>query len=271
MGLDLLEAEKQCELAAERLEREMPGWAGVILPPAPLGIDSDTTALALTVRAHVLRDWLADSCRALMKAGFTHFVCFSGHLGPKQLTAVEEAAKLVGRRALTGWIRAFLGPAANRLHLVSASSALVSAKQVRESPWMPDPSEHGGARDTSVALALEPQSVRETFRELPNRPRELHWRSRLALRLRGRLSGYWGDPSKATAESGQAILKGEMDEIFPKLRAVWEGANANALFRSWYSIIPIHKSFFKAWFLTGVIVCVMLIWVYLNLRAMVGL
>src|SRR4051812_45382976 len=75
LGLDPLEARWMCEATAERLEREKPGWRGVLMPSLPLGIDSNTTALALTVRAHVLRDWLVDACRGLSRAGFVHFVC----------------------------------------------------------------------------------------------------------------------------------------------------------------------------------------------------
>src|SRR5262245_6260381 len=86
LGLDVAEAGQMCRMAAERLEREMPGWTGVLMPAAPLGIDSNTRRLAWTVRAHVLRDWLVDSCLSLGRAGFVHFVCFSGNLGPKQLT-----------------------------------------------------------------------------------------------------------------------------------------------------------------------------------------
>src|ERR1700692_4462404 len=75
MGLDLSEAQELCKLTAERLEREMPGWNAVLMPAAPLGIDSDTQVFALTVRAHVLRDWLVDACRSLTRAGFFHYVC----------------------------------------------------------------------------------------------------------------------------------------------------------------------------------------------------
>src|SRR6185312_7785915 len=86
MGLDFIEAGELCRLAATRMEKEMPGWVGILMPPVPLGIESDTTSVALTVRPHVLRDWLVDSARGLNRIGFRHFVCFSGHLGPKQPT-----------------------------------------------------------------------------------------------------------------------------------------------------------------------------------------
>src|ERR1700744_4230787 len=62
MGLDLLEAEHCCELAADCLSEQMPGWVGIKMPSIPLGIDSNTTQFAITVRPHVLRDWLVDAC-----------------------------------------------------------------------------------------------------------------------------------------------------------------------------------------------------------------
>src|SRR5690348_4340479 len=64
LGMDLEEAYRLCFLAAQHLEEEMPGWVGIVMPRAALGIDSNTTSLALTVRPHVLRDWLVDSCRS---------------------------------------------------------------------------------------------------------------------------------------------------------------------------------------------------------------
>src|SRR4051794_35831940 len=73
VGIDLVESAQLCLLAAQRLEAQMPGWVGVIMPRAALGVDSNTTRIAITVRPHVLRDWLVDSCRSLIRVGFCHF------------------------------------------------------------------------------------------------------------------------------------------------------------------------------------------------------
>src|ERR1700722_5441606 len=82
LGLDLFEASWMCKATAERLEAEKSGWVGVLMPPFAAGLEGNTTELALTVRPHVLRDWLVDTCRSLRALGFQQFVCFSGHLGP---------------------------------------------------------------------------------------------------------------------------------------------------------------------------------------------
>lgn len=274
LGLDLLEASELCRRAAERLEREMPGWVAVILPPAPLALDSNTGGLALTVRAHVLRDWLVDACQSLIRTGFFHFVCFSGHLGPRQLTAIEEAGGMIYRS--TRWIRLWrrlTGSGRGPLPaLVSASSALVSVADVRRSPVFLDPSEHGGRRDTSVALALGVAADADApHAALPERPR-LHaskW-ARLAMHLRHRGEGYWGRPAEATPGWGEGVLKGSIDEVFPKLRAMLEGADPNLLFRSWYSLIPTNRTFFKAWLLALSVTFILLAWVLLNLWTVVS-
>lgn len=275
LGLDLLEATELCRLAGERLESEMPGWNAVLMPAAPLAIDTNTKKLALSVRAHVLRDWLVDACQGLTRAGFFHYICFSGHLGPKQLTAIEEAGGLIRKR--TRWIRLARKLTGTRASttplptLISACSAQVSASTVRESPLFLDPREHGGRRDTSVALALNPSLVGADYPSLQN----LDWASpshlrRAWLRITRKISGYWGKPSEGSAAWGKGVLKGTIDEIFPKLRAVLEGTEPNLLFRSWYSVIPVNRTFFKSWLLAMSFTALLLLWLFINLSSLIS-
>jgi creatinine amidohydrolase/Fe(II)-dependent formamide hydrolase-like protein len=259
MGIDLLEAYQLCFSSATRLERELPEWTGVLMPPAPLGVEANTQKVALTVRPHVLRDWLVDACRSLRKSGFRHFVCFSGHLGPKQLTAIEDAAKIVTKRGR------FL-PTSKHCELVSASSCLVSSADLKESLFWPDPKEHGGKRDMSVALWLKQVSEPEKVPSLIGQLRPDSWFERGSRRYAGKVSDYWGDPAQATEEIGRKEIASTLDQVFPKLRAVWEGSNPNSLFRSYYSIIPFNKSFFKAWVLAFIVLILLLAWYAVNFR-----
>lgn len=260
MGLDFLEAAELCRLTAGRLETDMPGWTGVVMPAAPLGLETNTTKVAITVRPHVLRDWLVDGVRSLQRMGFRHFVCYSGHLGPKQLTAIEDAGKTIAR---LGRLRF-----GSKAVLVSASSKLVAPKEILRSAFWPDPLEHGGLEDTSVALAACGDQVHSTFRELPEQPRGSTFFSRAVARFSHRLSGYWGAPAQASEAQGVRFLNGRVDDIFPKLRAVWEGASANQLFRSWYSIFPPNKSFFRSWILIFMVMGLLVAWMTLTLRGL---
>ena len=263
MGLDLEEAERLCEISAQKMECDLIDWVGVVFPKIPLGIDSDTSQLALTVRPYVLRDYLVDTCRSLYRRGFVHFVCFSGHLGPKQLTAIEEAGVILRRESrIKRWTSNALGRAHKAPTLVSATSALVRAKQVKFSPFFSDPEEHGGKRDTSVALAVANDLVDPSYRTLPLLVRGPSPWSRLQAHFQRRVGGYWGDPSEAQAAEGEGTLNDALEVIYPKLRAVWQGANPNSIFRSWYSVFPLNRSFFKAWFLAlCVFTMVCLLWI----------
>ncbi len=254
LGMDLEEADRLCFLAAQHLEHEMPGWRGVIMPRAPLGIDAHTTRMVLTVRPHVLRDWLVDACQSLVKLGFIHFACFSGNLGPRQLTAIEEAGWLVNRGSGLRFPGSFrIG---RRPTLISISSAFVKSGDWLKSPLWLDSPEHGGERDTSVALAIVPHQLDPDFQRLPKIERDSSFLGRLAARLGKQPSSYWGNPADATAEAGGRYLLEAIDEVFPKMRAVWEGANPRFLFKSWYSLMPVNKSFFKVWVLV-ILLCIL--------------
>ncbi|MCM2276925.1 MAG: creatininase family protein [Oligoflexia bacterium] len=258
LGMDLHEARRLCELAAERVEKELPGWAAVLMPAAPLGLQGNTTKLVLSVRPHVLRDWLVDACGSLMRQGFLHFACFSGHLGPRQLTAIEDAGKIIRRKA---GLRRFSRSGQLLPSLVSASSALTTLNDLR-TPFWPDPEEHGGARDTSVAQALGLLVIPELP---PDQPRNPSWLGRGLNRWMRSASGYWGKPSLATPEQGEVALKSTLERVFPKLRAVWEGSNPNHFFRSWYSLLPPNKSFARGWMLGLLLFLMLVLWAYLLL------
>ena len=265
LGLDGLEAKRLSNLAAERMEKEMPGWIGVIMPHAPLGIDSNTTSLAFTVRPHVLRDWLVDICKPLAHSGFCYFVCFSGHSGPKQLTAIEEAGYIIQQKFRRNWITRLSGMQLRSPALLSANSALTSGKDFWLSTLWSDPVEHGGQRDTAVALALAPSQVDSMYHSLPENPRQPSRWSRLYRRLRKTLAGYWGSPGKATAQNGESILLAQINDLFPKLRSVWEGSvNPRKLFRSWYSLLPTNRTFFRAWLMFGILLLLAGFWIYLE-------
>jgi len=245
VGAKFFEAIALAQLAAEKLEQEMPGWVGVVYPAAPLALDSTTKLFGVKVRGYVLRDYLVDSVRSMAAAGFHYFACFSASLTPRQLTAIEEASRIVSTRFSLG---------RSRVALVSACSPLVSAKKVFQSPFRIKALEHGGARDTSVALAISDSSVKNLFHALPAQTNSK--------------SAYWGNPAEATRERGEKILIETVKEIFPKLRAVLEGASPNRLFRSWYSILPPNKSFFRSWILFVLLMGVMLAWLFIMMRGL---
>ena len=233
----------------------------VIMPSAPLGIDSNTSKKALTVRSHVLRDWLVDACRSLSRMGFSQFICFSGHLGPKQLTAIEEANKILKKNIFNRF-----KPLLQRPHLISASSCFTNLKDMIHSPFIPSPPEHGGEKDTSLALLIAPELVDKQYQTLPIADKSPQGFNRWLAWHQKKIDGYWGDPSHATEEKGRIFISDSIKKFKPLLEDILSGKPERSRFRSWYSIVPSNKSFYKAWILFLLSACVMLAWIFFTLK-----
>lgn len=263
IGLDVLEAHALARRAAHKIETTLTGWTVLHYPLAPLAVETNTSKLAVQVRGHVLRDYLVDVCESFYRAGFSKFVCFSGHAGPHQLTAIEEAGKIF-RKNHAGW---FGWKRRRAPSLVSANSVLLDPAETTSFPLWSNPPEHGGARDTSVALAIG-ATVGPEYRTLPERPREGSAFERFLSLKKGSLSGYWGNPARASAEQGERVLSEKLETLIPKLRAVWEGENGTHVFKSWFSIYPTNWSLFRVWLLVTVLIIILAAWVMVSFQAM---
>jgi creatinine amidohydrolase len=248
--LDLQEASYLSFLSGQCLEKDLPDWTAVLMPGVPLGIDSNTTRFTITVRPYVLRDWLVDACQGLRKNGFCHFVCFTGHLGPKQLTVIEEAGRLLSLRSKFrfGSLLPFYkkSPAVS---FISANSLMVSWRDVLHAPFWLDPIEHGGAQDTSIALCIAKDLVPPCYKALPALQKPPSFWSRWHHGPFRIISGYWGDPSSATIEKGENSIKENLIKIFPNMMRVWKREKRKPSFLTWYCIFPMNRSSFKSWLL----------------------
>jgi len=144
LGVKVLQAEVYARTLAEELQKRLPLWNYVLMPVIPLTVDGITNHQVFPVRAHVVRDAVVDQCEHLKRLGFTRFLAVNSHLSPKQITALEDAARIVSGRSW--WI-------GKKSQLVSVTGALVDAKTVFESPLIALPPEHGGEKDASFMLA----------------------------------------------------------------------------------------------------------------------
>jgi creatinine amidohydrolase/Fe(II)-dependent formamide hydrolase-like protein len=258
IGLDLVEAREICARTAALLEAD--GWTTLLAPPAALGIDSNTSSLAVRVRAHVLRDYLVDFCESLARSGLRRFCAISGNAGPRQLTAIEEAGLFLRRRNRRfGILPNPLVPV-----LVSGSSVVVDDGERSRSSFHMFPAEHGGARDVSVALALglevpAAKSLPAVEREEPG---VAHWRKW----RKGEVAGYWGNPSAASREAGVRVLEEKARTLSIKLKAAFEGGKPHHVFKSWYSIVPTNKSLFRVWILVGMLALMLAGWTFFSVQ-----
>jgi len=206
MGLGIAQARELAKGIGERLERELAGWSVVLFPSAPLGVDAAASYLAINVRGHVLRDWLIDACSGLHRLGFRRFIAVSGELGPQQLTAIEEAGRMLRRRIHPNWIFKLARWNTPSPLLISASSAIPGPPDIRRSLIFPNFLEHGGALDTSIALALDPARVSRDYLTLPARSLDLGSFERWWLHRRKKIIGYWGQPAAATELDGKTYF-----------------------------------------------------------------
>lgn len=261
MGLDLFEAEAVCRASALLLEKE--GWTTLLFPKAALGVDSNTSAVALRVRPHVLRDYLVDICDSLAKAGFRYFVAVSGNPGTRQLTAIEEAGLFLRKRYKKfGFFKN-----ANIPVLVSGSSIAIDPEEKSLSAIFMSPSEHGGSRDASVALAVVPEWVDAAL--LPSLEKTAmtgttfeRWR----LWKKGGVRGYWGDPRHAEAKRGAESINEKSKTIVLKFRAGIESGKSHQIFKSWYSLFPSNQSLFRIWILVLLLAALLGGWTFYSLQ-----
>jgi len=274
VGLDLDEAEALCRLAAERLEAEHKGWVGIIAPRAPLAVETHTRSWAFAVRGYVLRDYLVDAGWTWLRQGFRFLVCFSGNPSARNLVAIEEAGRLLTRRARRSRGRIlefFKGSGYGPPSLVSGRSGGSKPADVWPALLGADPEEHGGKRDTSIALWLYQGTAREPRAIPPAFPRTGTRWSRLLDRLRRRRWGYWGDPTQASAELAQDLVGEEVKDFSLRLRAWIEGANPDRVFGSWHSLVPSNRTTFTAWLLFAAILVLALLYLRADLSSLVGI
>lgn len=261
IGFPLAVAEEEIARIGRALSEDRGGWECVRMPPAPLGIDTHTSDVAFAVRAHVLRDWLLDTGASLVRLGFRNFIAVSGQLGPRQLTAIEEVGPMLRRR-----FPFKRGKSAPRF--LSLSSFWVNPKSRARSLLFPNPLEHGGSEDVSLALALSSPPLLADLSSLPAKKLERPLPLRFLDWLTHRVKGYWGSPAEGTREKGEWILGERSREgALAALRLLQGGSDRS---RSGYAAYPHYRSFFKAWLWAVSVGIVLFFWLYLTLQYLPG-
>ena len=252
IGTKLIQAEAYSAEIARNLQERMPLWNFILAPVLPLSVDSITNHFTLNVRPHVVRDAVVDQCEQLKRVGFLNFAAVSSHLTPKQLTALEDAAKIVSR---TKWFRG------RGAQLISVTGAWVDSKVVWDSPMIALPKEHAGAFDTGLMMSLNPQLVKSQAQTLPAVPAPKASFARFMQFMRQELDGYWGRPSEASSEIAKSEMVREVDLTVQKMIPWLEQGKGQGVFRSGYRYFPMNGSFFKAYILAVIFFFVMLLWV----------
>jgi creatinine amidohydrolase len=199
---DLLLCTSVCELAASQAPDRI-----VLVPAINHGYSPHHMDFpgALTIGAHTLIDYGLDVCKSLAHHGFDRILIVNGHGSNAPFVDIIARLCAVQTDALAAAVNYWSAPGVREV-----------AESLRES----DPEggmNHACEFETSLYLALRPELVdmKQAVAETGHRPSENYWTDLIAgdgplvmMEHWSRLSrsGVMGDPTKATAEKGRALL-----------------------------------------------------------------
>lgn len=205
---DLLLCESVCELAASRAPDRV-----VLVPPINHGYSPHHMDFpgAITIGAHTLIEYGLDVCKSLAHHGFERMLIVNGHGSNAPFIDVIARLCVVQTGALAAAVNYWAAPGVRE-----------AAESLRESPV--GGMNHACEFETSLYLALRPELVDMTkaVDESSHRPSKNYWTDLIAgdgalamMEHWSQLSesGVMGDPTKATAEKGRALLDATVNGI----------------------------------------------------------
>jgi creatinine amidohydrolase len=198
-----------CELAASRAADRT-----VLVPPINHGYSPHHMDFpgALTIGAHTLIDYGLDVCKSLAHHGFRRILVVNGHGSNAPFADIIARLCVVETDALAAAVNYWAAPGVRTV-----------AESLRESDAVGGMN-HACEFETSLYLALRPDLVdmSKAVRELSHRPTDNYWTDLIAgdgplamMEHWSRLSesGVMGDPTRATAEKGRALLEAAANGI----------------------------------------------------------
>lgn len=207
-----------CELAAARAADR-----AVLVPAINHGYSPHHLDFpgALTIGPHTLIDYGLDVCKSLAHHGFRRILIVNGHGSNTPFVDIIARLCVVETDALAAAVNYWNAP-----------GVCAVAEGLRESEKVGGMN-HAGEFETSLYLALAPELVdmQQAVRELGHRPTKNYWTDLIAgdgplamMEHWSQLSesGVMGDPTKATAEKGRALLDAAANgivELIDEMRA----------------------------------------------------
>jgi creatinine amidohydrolase len=161
---------------------------------------------AITIGAHTLIDYGVDVCRSLAHHGFRKILIVNGHGSNTPFIDIIARLTVVETNVLAAAVNYWAAPGVREV-----------AERVRESEPIGGMN-HACEFETSLYLALRPDlvDISKAVHELSHRPSENYWTDLIGgdgplvmMEHWSTLSesGVMGDPTKATAEKGRALLE----------------------------------------------------------------
>lgn len=212
LDTDVTIAAEQAARAARKLEAA--GAKALVLPPVAYGLTNWTEGFAgrVTLRPGTLWALLEDLVISLEREGIRQVVFANAHLEPEHVQVLRGVEMDHAKRTREG-----------------AQVLFVDVTRRKNAQKLGDEFQsgdcHAGRYESSLVMAVDPRSVRESERrELPEV--RIHLLEKMkagvtSFRKAGAARGYCGDPATASAAEGESLYERLADMIVAACRETW--------------------------------------------------
>ncbi|MEM4250756.1 MAG: creatininase family protein [Candidatus Bathyarchaeia archaeon] len=216
LATDSIIVHEVTRIVAERINLEFPV---LIAPLIPLGKSTEHASRAGTISldGDVLGELLLSVCRSLVRDGFKKIVFINGHGGNVSLLT-----------SMLREIREETGAFTASIYLYSEDLLGDSVSSFKELDMF-----HACVLETSFMMVLRPELVHleKASKDIPQKFTQQYGYKHLLLSRKGGIEFSWliddlsrsgvvGDPTKATPETGRAVLESLIEKICEVLREV---------------------------------------------------
>lgn len=247
VGTDVFIAEELAERYIKELYRRHPELTFVRLPSLYMGSDALPVKGSLSVPAPYLEGTLLSYGKGLAAQGFRYLFVADNHGGPRHQMGIEAAARALWRKYKFYLIDPFN---MEFWYMVQHDPDFMEKTGLGPGVCGDDRDSHAGTNETSLMLACCPELVAEGYSEVPASKPAPHtggasfvaWLARVVKFFGGDVLSrdlehlantlawvgdpdmlpYMGDPRKATAEAGEAMLAARVEvamELFERALA----------------------------------------------------
>ncbi len=242
LGLDFFNAEYFARTAAEKTIEMRPDFEAVICRGIPLGSQIYNQPGSLRTDNAVIYKIAKDMGASLAGWGFRFIFIVSGHGSPKDIVALEYAARKVSRKYkiqmhnLSGAVAVrFLGG-----KYIDKIAAVLGRTLSENDKDLLRKDTHGGWWETSMMLKLRPDLVNSVYKNLPDTSGGGNPKPQ-----------YYGSPSKASVEFAEASMKVLAEETADTIRRCLSGQDISAMTTSpLYKVYPLRPNFKRRLYLT---------------------
>lgn len=236
LATDTYESEGLAKRLCEALLKDFPDWTFVLLPSLQIGVGAFPYVGSLYHSPRTVEAVIKEIAFSLAQHGFERLLLSNHHGHPRHLVTLDNVTRAVNRtprmRALDvsgnlvinllfeGGLKPFF-----EQHALSSEIQ----KQLKHDV-------HAGAYETAEMLAIRPDLVRDIYRTLETVQIPFQKLTGASALKEGRGLGYFGAPSLATSEMGEAYLDFVVQKVKPQVQAFLRGERVPGMPRKWRAL-----------------------------------